>query len=84
MPNQSTKVVPIRQGIRASVEVREVVDLAYGLWLAHGFRDCTPEEALFTAFRHLSGNTAAGLFLVVPERNSVWNNIYPLYRVARK
>jgi hypothetical protein len=83
MPKQSTKVISIRQGIRASVDFREVVDLAYGLWLAHGFRDCTPEEALFTALRHLSGKTEPRL-LLVSKRNAVRRDIHPLYRMALK
>jgi hypothetical protein len=86
MSTHNQKVISIRRHAVLSDEAREVADFAYGLWLAHGFRDCTPEEALFTALQHLSGRVTAGLFLVpkLPKRNSVRRNICPLHRVARK
>lgn len=61
-------VIPIWQGL-ASESDREVVDLAYDLWLANGFRGGSPEEALMTAVRQVRTRTTAGLFLV-PRRNS--------------
>lgn len=63
------------------MEAREVTDLAYGLWLANGFRGCIPEEALFTAIRQLRRTTNAELFLV-PKRGAARSNAYPLSLVA--
>ena len=71
IPKQNVKVVPIRRGIHAEDEVREVADLAYDLWLANKFRRGFPEEALFTAVRQLRGKGTAGLFLLPRRRVTV-------------
>ena len=81
MPKRSTKVVPIRRDILASDEVRRIADHAYNLWLANEFWGGSPEEALFTAVRQMRRTPTAGLFLV-PRRNAVRSNIYPLALVA--
>jgi hypothetical protein len=46
-------VIPIRQEVSASAADREVVDLAYNLWLARGFRGGSPEEDLLDAAREI-------------------------------
>jgi CheY-like chemotaxis protein len=44
---QHFTVVPIRQAVLASDEVREVADVAFDLRLASGFQGGSPEEAVF-------------------------------------
>jgi hypothetical protein len=81
MPNQRTKVVPIRRDILASDEVVEVADYAFNLWLSNGFRGGSPEEALFTAVRQMRRTSTAGPFLV-PKRTAMRSNVYPFSLVA--
>ncbi len=82
MPRQSSKVVSIRRRARPAGEADELADSAYAVWLANGFRGCSPEEALFTAVLHM-GREAAGPCLV-PKHNAVRPNIYPLCGAAPK
>jgi hypothetical protein len=44
-------VIPIRQEVPELAADRDVVDLAYNLWLARGFRGGSPEEDLLAALR---------------------------------
>jgi hypothetical protein len=60
MAKQSTVVIPIRQEILVSGTDRDVVDLAYSLWLARGFRGGSPEEDLLTAVREIRGKAFGG------------------------
>lgn len=60
MAKHSASVIPIRQDIPRSQTDREVVDLAYDLWLARGFRGGSPEEDLLTAVREVKGKTFGG------------------------
>jgi hypothetical protein len=59
----TAKIVPIREDVLESVEVRGVADLAFDLWLANGFRGGSPEEALFISVSQWQ-QPAARLFLV--------------------
>ena len=68
MRNQN--VVPIRSDSIVADGDQEVVELAYRLWLARGFRGGSPEEDLLTALREVRGKTSALLFLV-PKRKSI-------------
>jgi hypothetical protein len=60
MAKQSTVVIPIRQEILVSGTDRDVVDLAYSLWLARGFRGGSPEEDLLAAVREIRGKAFGG------------------------
>jgi len=51
MAKQRAVVIPIRQDIFVSEPDWEIVDLAYDLWLARGFRGGSPEEDLLAAVR---------------------------------
>jgi hypothetical protein len=60
VPKQRAAVVPARQGALVSDSDREVVDLAYDLWLARGFRGGSPEEDLLAAVRQVKGTRFGG------------------------
>jgi hypothetical protein len=60
MAKQNVVVIPIRQDVRLSAAYREVVDLAYSLWLVRGFRGGSPEQDLRTAVRQVMGRTFGG------------------------
>jgi hypothetical protein len=64
MRNESMKVVPIRKDTTVAETDQELVDFAYNLWLARGFRGGSPEEDLLNAVRELRGRTSARPFLV--------------------
>jgi len=68
MRNQN--VIPIRPVSIVPDGDQEVVDLAYRLWLARGFRGGSPEEDLLAALREVRGKTSAVLFLV-PKPKSI-------------
>jgi hypothetical protein len=76
MCNDSLNVIPIRRGIIVSEADQEVVDFAYNLWLARGFRGGSPEEDLLNAVREVRGRKSAGLFLV-PKRNLIRCDPHP-------
>lgn len=69
MPNQTGKVIPIRQDILGSDAVQQIVEHAYNLWLASAFRGCSPEGALLAALQMMREKTSAGLFLVSKAEN---------------
>jgi hypothetical protein len=71
------RVMPRRRDILASDEDREVAELAYHIWLESGFQGGSPEEALASAMQQLGRKNTTGLF-VVPKRQPVRRNIYPL------
>lgn len=60
MAKQSGIVIPFRRDNPAAEADTEVVDLAYNLWLARGFRGRSPEEDLRAAVRQLKGTTFGG------------------------
>jgi hypothetical protein len=60
MAKQRAVVIPIRQDVPVSETDREVVDLAYNLWLARGFRGGSPEEDLLAAVREIRGKAFGG------------------------
>ena len=68
-PKHNADVIPIRGSILARNGDRQVVDLAYNIWLASAFRGISPEAALLTAIGEL--RTRPPLFLV-PRRKSRW------------
>jgi len=57
-------VIPVKPDILLSPADREVVDLAYHLWLARGFRGGSPEDGLLTAVQEVGTKTPARPFLV--------------------
>jgi hypothetical protein len=67
MPKRNREVIPITRDPIVPDTDREVVDLAYDLWLARSFRGGSPEEDLLIALREVRGKRSAVLFLV-PER----------------
>jgi len=60
MAQQRTVVIPIRRDRHVSETDRQIVDLAYNLWLGRGFRDGSPEEDLLAAAQLVSGNKFGG------------------------
>lgn len=60
MAKQNAVVIPIRQHILVSEPDWEIVDLAYDLWLARGFRGGSPEEDLLAAVRQINGKEFGG------------------------
>jgi hypothetical protein len=64
MAKQNVKVVPIRRRILGLLEVQEVANRTYNLWLAKGFWRGTPEKALFISVRQWRKIMMSGLFLV--------------------
>lgn len=60
MAKQNAIVIPIRQDILVSETDCDVVDLAFNLWLARGFRGGSPEEDLLTAVREMRGRAFGG------------------------
>ena len=60
MARRTAAVICIRQGTLMSETDRDVVDLAYDLWLARGFRGGSPEEDLLDAVRQVKGQSFGG------------------------
>jgi len=60
MPKLNKAVTPIRRDIPVVAADREVVDPAYDLWLARGFRGGSPEEDLLAAVRQVKGTRFSG------------------------
>lgn len=64
--NQTASVIPIRPEKLISDTDKLTAELGFELWLSSAFR-LSPENALLTSLRILTGNGPAGLFLV-PKR----------------
>jgi hypothetical protein len=80
MPEQRAKVTPIRPARTISVTDKLAAELGFEMWLSSGFR-VSPELALLTSMRILTGdNSSAGLFVVpkrTPDRYPVAVRRYP-------
>jgi hypothetical protein len=76
---QRTTVITIRRDCLLSDVDLQIVDLAFSLWLARGFRGGSPQDDLLNASRRVKGSTSSGLFLV-PKKQFRGRNVYPLYR----
>jgi hypothetical protein len=60
MAKHTGVVIPIRQDVLVSPTHREIVDLAYNLWLVRGFRGGSPEENLLAAVLEIRGKASGG------------------------
>ncbi len=76
MPGRETRVILFRRDTPISAVDQKVVDVAYNLWLARGFKGGSPIWDLLTAIREVTGTGPARLF-VVPKRKSVRPDIGP-------
>jgi len=81
MPKPDTSVIPIRREIPLPDSSQKVVDVAFDLWLARGFRGGSPAEDLLTAIQEVKGSASAGLFLV-PKPNSMRCEVRPFTEAA--
>jgi hypothetical protein len=77
MRKSNAGVIQIRRDISLSDADQKVVDVAFDLWLARGFRGGSPEEDLLAAMRDAKGAAPAGLFLVT-RRRPMGNGVRPL------
>ena len=83
MPNQNTRVVPLRQDILGADAVSEIVEQAYRLWLSSNFRGYSPEGALLAAVQTMREKTSAGLFLV-PHQQARFQAVQEIRRPLEK
>lgn len=70
MPKSNTRVIPFRRDIPISDADQKVVDVAYNLWLARGFKGGSPVWDLLTAIREVKGTESARLFLVPKSKTT--------------
>jgi hypothetical protein len=77
MASNKSRLVPFPGLSQTSTFDRNIVDLAYDMWLARGFRGSSPEEAFFVATLQVHGCLPRMLFLVKKP-------VLPVLRMVRK